>query len=135
MDSILTWKLSGDVETLVKTIVSCRQELTTMCFSKYGRAHLEECNVYASAKVIELLQLSSSWTDALPTVQIIEVADSLRRHVYSPKTASEHVADFEQFKLHKDFILGDDTIRVLCLYDVAQGNTKLWFGNVMIESI
>jgi hypothetical protein len=128
MDFTVTWKVSSDVEKLVAAVNECKQGLTTSTFSKYGRAKLLFCDVYASAKLLELFQLSALWT---PCLEFSE-SDLRVRPSHRPDPVSTLVADFELFKLHRDRILSDDVVRLVAVFDVTDGVDKTMYGNVQL---
>jgi hypothetical protein len=122
MDFTVEWKVSSNVEKLVDAVNECKQGLTNGTFGKYGRAKLLSCDVYASPKVIELFELSALWS---PSTEFSE--DDLRA-----KNVSEPVANFELFRLHRHQIMSDDTVRLVCNYDVMDGVDKTMYGNVRL---
>lgn len=130
MDATVQWQISSQVETLVESIVKCKQELVTAAFSKYGmHTKLLTCDAYASVKMLELLQLSELWVPCMDMSP-----EDLRVPTYRrQKKATEHVADFTVFQLHRMDVLGEASIRVLATFEIADSAAEqLWYGNVEI---
>ena len=118
MDTEATWKVSEDYENLLKTILDCNQELTKRCFSKFGSAKILEYKVFAPAKVCELLLLSENQTQVK--------GKGFDSHCHKA------VADFEQFRLFKTKLFGENSIRLEAQFDVGNGVGKHWCGCITL---
>jgi len=131
MDAKVQWQVNSDVNTLVDSITKCKQELVTSCFCKHGMSSkLVKCDVFASDKMLELLQLSELWT---PCIEMTEedVTVPLNRR---QKKTTMLVADFGSFKLHRMKILKEARLRVVVTMQAeAESAEQLWFGDVEIE--
>ena len=125
MDVKLEWKVSSDVDDLVKIVLKCRQELTNVCFSMNGAAKVLSTDVYAFGKVIELFKLSDMWKDASDAVS--DEPDAKGR-VHWQSTLL--VADFGSFKLHSSEVMGEDKVRIVMVFDVNSGVDLTMYGNV-----
>lgn len=123
MDFSVQWKVSSNVEKLVDAVQECKQGLTTATFGKYGRAKLLSCDVYASAKIVEFLRLSTLWS---PLTEFSEDGERVKSY----DIASHVVADFNVFRLFQHKVFGDDVIRMVCTYDVCDGVDKVMYGNI-----
>jgi hypothetical protein len=131
MDAKVQWKISAKVETLIESIVACRKELfNAVKVRNPGSRSLKLlfCDVHASPKLTELLQLSHLWKDHKETAAEIDQRRANRPH------SQEMVADIELFKLVKDTIIGDEQIRVVCEFGTGEGTWESFIGNVELVS-
>ena len=130
MDANVQWKVSDDVETIVAAITSCKRQLIE-CVKKrrpYKRnLKTIQCEAFASPKLVQLLQLSDVWRASSETVE-----EQDKRYPYYRYHTSKLVADFEQFKLHEDEIVGDASIRVMMAFDCGEDDIESFVGNVEI---
>lgn len=118
MDTEVTWKVSEDFDGLLEAVLTCKRELTKLCFAKFGSAKILEYKVCAPQKVCELLLLSDKQTPI----------KSKEFDSYCHKA----VANFEQFRLYRTKMFGDGNVRLEALFDVGEGVGKHWYGNIMI---
>jgi len=127
MDAKVQWKISPKVETLIEAIVACRKELCEAVKKRNPGSRtvkLLYCDVHASPKLTEMLQLSSLWKDHAETAAETDQRRSNRPH------SQEMVADFELFKVVKDTIVGDEQIRVVTEFGTGNGEWESFIGNV-----
>ena len=119
MDSIIKWNVTDDVNSLVESILSCKKELTKLCFSKCGSAKSSRFDVFASAKICEFLMISEDHS---------QPEDSSRDDYYK-----KHLARFKQFDLYRLNCIDDETIRVLVYFDVGENFDHQWYGNILLS--
>lgn len=119
MDSIVKWRPSEDIESLVNSILECKKDLTKFCFSKYGSAKIIDFNVFASSKVCDFLMMSELSKPASKEDGVVNTE------------WQKYVANFELFKLHKYKHVDNETIRVITSFDVDEGAYKIWYGDVI----
>lgn len=118
MDVTLEWKESDDPDSLVRTILECKKELTKACFSMHSAARIHQFDVLASKQICDFLTTVGSHD---------KPKDKTR-----DTTWMKSVCDFKQFKLFNFKHVGNKTIRVLALFDVGVPIMKQWYGNVLI---
>lgn len=119
MDSIINWKPTEDIDSLIKAILECKKDLTKSCFSKYGSAKIIDFNVFASSKVCDFLMMSE-----------LSKPPSKEDGVVNTEW-QKYVSNFELFKLHKYKHVDNETIRVITSFDVDEGAYKIWYGDVI----
>jgi hypothetical protein len=131
MDAKTQWKVSADVDSLVAAIVENKKQLITACVLKHGmKTRALTCDVYAGPKLLELLQLSELWTPCEDEPEDLTVLESRRQH-----RATERVADFTLFKLHRMDILREGAIRLVMTFHVDENSVdQTWYGDVEIVS-
>jgi hypothetical protein len=127
MDVKVQWKVSPNVEKLVGAIVRCRELLVDVAKQKHSltRVGVVSCDAYADAKVVELLRLSDRWTNVKPQVDEVDARTGEKR-----VPTSEHVAGFEQFQLHSNPVMGEETVRVVLVAAVGEDHDHTFMGNV-----
>lgn len=118
MDVEVTWKVSEDFNGLIEAILACKRELTKCCFAKFGSAKIAEYKVFAPQKVCELIQYSS---DHKPV-----------KGKSSDTYCHKAVTDFDQFRLFKTKMFGDQVVRVEAKFEVGEGIGKYWYGDVVL---
>lgn len=118
MDAEISWIVSGEVNSLIETIINCRKELIKQCFTKFGSAKIQECKISAPQKICDFLLLSEGH----------KIINDKSRNTCCHKI----VADFEQFSLYKTKIFGDTTIRLTAKFDVNEGVEKYWYGTISL---
>jgi hypothetical protein len=118
MDTEVTWKVSEDFDGLLEAVLTCKRELTKLCFAKFGSAKISEYKVFAPQKICELLQYSERF----------KPYKSKELDSYCHKV----VAEFEQFKLFKTKMFGDRVVRVEAKFEVGEGIGKYWYGDVVL---
>lgn len=122
MDSIVSWEPSEDVDSLVKSILECKKELTKACFSMYGSARIKDFKVLASAKICKFLMIS-------------EMSKGLEQKITEEGVDwMTLISDFGVFNLFEYKHIDNETIRILATFEVGQDSTKLWYGNVIFGS-
>lgn len=131
MDVVLEWKQSTKVEDLVDTLAKLKQELTNACFKKYGAAKSISVDAYASEKIVDMLRKSAMWKDVADVEETIDENDSNSRRSKSAMT-TERVADLGFFCLHEAYIMGDEQVRMVVVFNTDSPVQETWFGNVMI---
>lgn len=128
MDARAQWSVSSEVETLVNAIAECKQGLID-CVKKrnpYNRyLKTVACDAYASPKLVELLSYSQLWKAATEKPEGDE-GDRRRQS----RSVSELVADFELFKLHRDEVIGDETIRLVMTFETSSSAPETFYGTV-----
>jgi len=127
MDAHVQWPISADVEGLVAAIVDCRKQLIDIAKRKHNRPRVTvvNCDAYADAKVVELLQLSDGWVDAEPLPAVINV-----RTGEVQAELSRRVAAFALFQLHTHPIMGEHDIRLTMELGVGDDRDQLFYGNI-----
>ena len=118
MDIERKWTLTDDVEPLFSVVFDCKKDLTKLCFSKYSSAKLDSLDLFASNKICKLLMLHES----AGVVSKDEEATA-----YTKK-----VGKFEIFDLHSYKIIDDKNIRIVAKFDVGEGITKIFYGNIEV---
>jgi len=131
MDVKLQWKLSDDVESLVASIVDCKNQLTSASNEKHGTTNVKllSCDAYAGEKLVTLLRLSELWQPAIEFTEEDLLVPLSRRQ----KKTTELQADFQAFKLHCMPILGETVLRVVNVFHVdGTSSEQTMYGNVEI---
>ena len=121
MDVEHEWTLNDDVDSLINVVFNCKKELTKMCFSKYSSAKVAEFEVCASPKICELMLTHP--TAAPPPADV------------APTSWMSCVGSFESFNLFDYKIIDDKNIRVMIKFDIGEGITKHWYGNIKINDV
>lgn len=130
MDVKLQWKVSPDVDGLVKTVLACKKDLTNACKSVYEgvRVKVLTCDVYAGDKLLQLFSLSELFVPVLETAEVIDesVPESRREKVYT-----EHVGNFTMFQLHRAPVMGERDVRMVIVMNVdGDSADQKWYGNI-----
>jgi hypothetical protein len=134
MDAKVQWKISPKVEQLIDTIVECKKQLVDIVKKRnpYNRQlKTIQCEVFASPKLVQLLNASDLWRDCSETNE-----EQKQRYPYYVHRTSKLVADFELFKLSEDEIVGDEAIRLIMAFSVSgqEGDVEAFIGNVELVS-
>lgn len=124
MDCNIDWVLVPEADALVKALLLLKLQLCSLANEMWEGMSVQECDVYASRKMVEFLSLSDQFVPVKESEEEFSYENRRQRQY----TASKLVADFKKFSLHEHEILTDNVVRMVVAID---GNKSL-YGNVRI---